>query len=194
MKAARPSDTLLAQHDSLPLKAIIKEMIKESDNLMTNAVFKKLGSTYFQSRGTWQNSLQALKKILETTTHIDFTQNLINDGAGLSRYNLLSPKQLSKALYYAYRKSSINAAFVDALPIAGIDGTMAYRLQDQRKKNRIRAKTGSMTGVTSLAGYIATKHHGPVSFVIMVNGFVKPRKPYIFLQDQICRYLVNARQ
>jgi serine-type D-Ala-D-Ala carboxypeptidase/endopeptidase (penicillin-binding protein 4) len=194
LKAIKKTDTVLAQHESSPLKEVIKEMIKESDNLMTNAVFKKLGQTYFKSRGTWQNSLRAVKKLLATPTHVDFTQNLINDGAGLSRYNLLSPKQLSKVLYYAYHKSTINNAFVDALPIGGKDGTMAYRLQDQRKDNRIHAKTGSMTGVTSLAGYIATKHYGPISFVIMINGFVKPRKPYILLEDQICRYLANAQQ
>lgn len=183
---------VLALHESAPLSHIIKEMLKDSDNLMTNAVFKKLGETYFQSRGTWQNSLKAVKEILAGPTGINFRQALVNDGAGLSRYNLLSPMQLSKLLYFAYHNKTVSSAFINALPIAGIDGTMKYRLTDQRHGSRIHLKTGSMTGITALAGYLRTKHNGTVSFVIMVNGFVKPRKPFIRMEDDICRYLMST--
>ncbi len=184
---------LITEHRSPPLKTIIKQMLKESDNLTANAVFKKLGEQYFHTTGTWQNSIRALKLILTHTTGIHFKDNLINDGAGLSRYNLISPKQLSKLLYFAYHKQKIRSALVPALPVAGQDGTMKYRLYDQRKGGRIHMKTGSMAGVMALAGFIRTKHQGNLSFVIMINGFVKPRQPYIGIEDDICRYLVNAR-
>lgn len=190
--SANDRDHVIAEHESPPLRKIIKEMLKDSDNLMTNAVFKKLGEEYFQGHGTWQNSLKALKKLLARPTGINFKTNLINDGAGLSRYNLITPRQLSKLLYFAYHNRTVKSALLDALPIAGRDGTMAYRLQDQRRGGRIRMKTGSMTGVTALAGYIHTKHNGNLSLVIMVNGFVKPRKPYIGMEDDICRYLVST--
>jgi len=190
---ASKGSRVLVQHDSPPLSDIIKQMLKDSDNLTTNAVFKRLGKTYYRSRGTWQNSLRALKQLLSKSVGIDFTSNLVNDGAGLSRYNLLTPMQLSKVLNYAYHKKHIRPALMVALPIAGIDGTMQYRLQSEGRGRRILAKTGTMTGVTSLAGYVKSKHNGTVSFVIMINGFVKPRRPYIALQDQICRLLVNGQ-
>ena len=183
---------LIVAHQSPPLYVIIKEMLKDSDNLMTNAVFKKLGETYFRSRGTWQNSLKALKAILAKPTGINFNHNLVNDGAGLSRYNLLAPKQLAKVLYFAYHNKTIKKSFINALPIGGKDGTLEYRMQDLRRGRRVHLKTGSMTGVSALAGYIYTKHRGVISFVIMINGFVKPKKPYFRLEDDICRYLVSA--
>jgi len=184
----------LAKFDSEPLSDIVKQMLKDSDNLTTNAVLKKLGETYYRSRGTWQNSLRALKLLLTKPTGINFKNNLINDGAGLSRYNLLTPRQLSKLLYFAYHKKSISDDFMAALPIGGKDGTMKYRLQKQRRGKRVLAKTGSMTGITALAGYVKTKHNGVVSFVIMMNGFIKPRRPYIAFEDNICRLLVNAKK
>ena len=185
---------VLVQHDSPPLSKIIKQMLKDSDNLTANAVFKKLGETYYHSRGTWQNSLRALKQLLAKPAGINFKSNLVNDGAGLSRYNLLTPRQLSKVLYFAYHKKRIKDIFTNALPIAGKDGTMAYRLQSERKGGRILAKTGSMTGVASLAGYVKSKNNGILSFVIIINGFVKPRRPYIALEDQVCRFLVKGKK
>lgn len=192
-KKTPKSATLIATHSSPALKKIVKEMLKESDNLMTNAVFKKLGQTYFNTQGTWQNSLHAMKKILSKRTGINFKKALLADGAGLSRYNLLSAKQISKLLYYAYRNKQVRPALITALPIAGHDGTLKYRMRHFKGNKRIHAKTGSMTGVMSLAGYVRSKHHGMVSFVILINGFVKPRRPYVQLEDRICEFLVNAR-
>ena len=153
---------------------------------------KKLGETYFRSRGTWQNSVNALNAILTKPTGIDFNHNLINDGAGLSRYNLISPKQLAKALYFAYHHNTIKKPFFNALPIGGKDGTLAYRMKDLRSGARVHLKTGNMTGVSALAGYINTKHLGVISFVMMINGFVKPKKPFLELEDDLSRYLVSA--
>lgn len=183
---------LFAEHDAKPLSKIVHQMLKESDNLMTNAIFKKLGEMYYNTTGTWQNSLLALRHILEPT-HINFKQCLIADGAGLSRYNLITPNQFAKLLYFAYHHSRVRDPLISALPVAGKDGTLIGRMLSMGKGGRIHAKTGTMTGVTSLAGFINTKYNGPVAFVIMVNGFVKPRRPYIQLQDTICKFLVNAR-
>jgi len=191
-KPSPKSAHIIAQHFSPPLKKIVKRMLKESDNLTTDSLLKKLGETYFQDRGTWQNSLRALKKLLKPSG-VNFKKTLINDGAGLSRYNLLSPKQLSKILYYAYHNKRVRRPFIQSLPIAGRDGTLEYRMQDLGKGGRVHAKTGSMTGVTALAGFIRTKHIGTISLVIMVNGFVKPRKPYITYENNVCRYLVSVR-
>ncbi len=193
VKKAPREASVIAVHYSPVLKKILKEMLKDSDNLTTNSLFKKLGETYFRSAGTWQNSLRALEKILAPLTGVNFKQNLMADGAGLSRYNLVSPKQLSQLLYYIFHSSIVSGPLIHSLPIAGKDGTLAWRLLEFGRGARIRAKTGSMTGVTSLAGFVRSKHNGNVSFVIMINGFVKPRKPYIKLENDICALLVSAQ-
>jgi len=188
-----PQSKLIASHLSPPLSVIMKKMLKDSDNLITNAIFKKMGETYYRSRGSWFNSIKAEEKILAKPTHINFQHNLINDGAGLSRYNLITPMQLDKVLQYAYRTQSIRTVMMKALPIAGKDGTLISRMLHLGRNQRIHAKTGSMTGVTSLAGFVNSKNNGPLSFVIMINGFVGKRTPYIQLEDNVCEYLVNAK-
>lgn len=188
-----PNAVLIANHLSPPLSKIVKEMLKDSDNLSTNSVLKKIGEVYDQNQSTWIKSLHALKTILQTPTGIDFKNNLIADGAGLSRYNLITPQQIAKLLYYAYHNPTINPTLLAALPIGGKDGTLEDRMLSTSKQERVRAKTGSMTGVSALAGYIQTKHNGTLSFVIMINGFIGKNKPYIQLEDQICEFIINAR-
>lgn len=185
--------TVLVRYTSKPLKKIVYRMLKDSDNLVTNSLLKKVGQKYYQSRGGWQNGIRALKRILNPT-RINFKNLLFNDGAGLSRLNLVSARQLVKLLNYAYRNKTVRPAFVKALPIAGHDGTLGGRMLGLGRSRRIHAKTGTMTGVTSLAGYAFTKHNGPVAFAIMVNGFVKPRRPFVRFQDRVCQFLVNAKK
>lgn len=182
---------LVAEHVSEPLAKLERHMLKKSDNLYTSSILKKVGQEYFKRPGTWQDSLEALKEILGSRTGINFKNTLINDGAGLSRYNLLSPHQFVQLLYYIDHNNAIRGPLINDLPIAGVDGTLAYRMPSLAKDFRVRAKTGSMTGISSLAGYVYTKHHGVMAFAIIVNNFTGSRRPYTKLENQICEYLAN---
>lgn len=182
---------VLAEVASQPLSLVSKEMLKKSDNLTTNTLLKKTGEYYFKQQGNWQNGLRAVEGILHNRTGINFDKNLLNDGAGLSRYNLLSPHQFIKLLNYDYRNKEIRAILFKTLPIGGVDGTLKGRLRSNTIRGRVYAKTGSMTGVTSLAGYIQTRHHGVLSFAILINGFVGKDNAYDYLQDQACILLAN---
>lgn len=184
--------TLLVDLPSLPVALLVKELLKKSDNVTTNSLLKKLGETYFHTQGTWQNGLRALKIIL-APTGINFNANLVNDGSGLSRYNLISPRQMSNLLFYANHNAKIHDALLDALPIAGKDGTLAWRMRNPSTIGRIRAKTGTMTGVSALAGYIDTYHLGTLDFVIVTNNFIGKPHPYARLEDRICTLLTNYR-
>ena len=74
-----------------------------------------------------------------------------------------------------------------ALPISGIDGCLKQRMRENGMKGRVRAKTGTMTGITALSGYVTSKDGEPLAFSIMINGFVKPTKEYEKqIEDQIC--------
>ena len=113
----------------------------------------------------------------------------IVDGSGLSRYNLVSPAQLVKLLSYAYNNKSINQPFVNALATPGNIGTLETRMPDL--KNRVRAKTGRMTGIVSLAGYIKTTDHGEVAFAIATNSFLGDHQKHQKLHDEICTALAG---
>lgn len=192
--AAAPANArVLATHESQTLDLLVKEMLKKSDNLTTDALLLKTGAHFYKEPGNWQNSLEALKKILGPRAGIDFNQNLINDGAGLSRYNLLTPHQLVELLNYDYKNPILRPIFFMTLPIGGVDGTLKWRMTEEDLRGRVHAKTGSMTGVTALAGYVETRDRGTVSFAIIVNGFLGKRTPFNRLEDKTCGLLANYR-
>jgi len=186
---------LLTTHQSPPLNLIVKEMLKDSDNLYTNSLLKQLGGVYYHTQGTWQNGLSAVKQILSGPAGIDFNQIHLSDGSGLSRYNLVSPNQLARLLHYAYTNPQIQPDLWDALPISGQDGTLRGRLGDMTKGEAIHAKTGTMknSGVSALAGYMNTYHHGLIVFVIMTNGLEDTHRVYKNTEDRICKFLLTAR-
>lgn len=183
---------VLAKHSSPPLSQLLKEMLKTSDNLTADSLLKKMGQRYYKRRGTWETGLNALKKILKPTG-INFKHCLINDGAGLSRYNLITPRQFSKLLYYAYHHPIIRKTLLMALPIGGKDGTLISRMHHAAKGQRVHAKTGTMSGVSALAGYIRTQHHGTLTFTIMINGFVGKATPSNYFEDRLCEFLAHYK-
>lgn len=178
---------LIAEHSSKPLSVLIKHMLKVSDNVYANSIFKKLGNVYFNSPGTWSNGYDAMTKILKNSG-VDFNQLSLVDGSGISRYTKISPNQFIKVLAYAYKQRNFKY-FYDALPISGTDGTLIGRLYGKSVKGKVYAKTGSESGVSSLSGYVTTKNGKKLAFSIINNGFVGGLNHYRTFQDIFAGYL-----
>jgi serine-type D-Ala-D-Ala carboxypeptidase/endopeptidase (penicillin-binding protein 4) len=179
--------SLIAYHESPPLSALVKRMLKKSDNLVADAIFKKIGNIYYHKTGTWKNSAKAVAAILGKSTGINFNKMKMVDGSGLSRYNLASPAQINAVLRFAFRDPKIRAQFYTSLPSSGKDGTMAYRLG--RLLGRVHAKTGNMANISSLAGYVVTNSQQVLIFTIILNDFLSKPHKYHKLQDDICKLL-----
>jgi len=188
-----PGYQQLAVHHSQPLKQLLTEMLKHSDNLIAGALHKTLGAKYFHKPGGWENGTQAIEKILAPKTQIAFQKTRLKDGAGLSRYNLITPHKIDQLLDYLYHTPALNSVLLPALPIAGVDGTLEHRMQHKKAFGRVRAKTGTMTGVSTLAGYTHSQNHIPLSFVIMANGFIVPEHKVQALEDKLCEWLVKLQ-
>ncbi len=178
-----------ATHRSLPLSMIIPPMLKQSDNLVANALFKALGAHASKHPGSWQNAQEAMLNALSKALNLTLSQAHLADGAGLSRYNLLSPAEMTDLLYRVAQRPALYTLLSSALPTGGIDGTLAARLPNTQ--DRIRAKTGNMKGVSSLAGYINTHHQGQLAFAIFLNGGIQKNPLYWVLEDRILDYLLN---
>lgn len=114
----------------------------------------------------------------------------IVDGSGVSLYNYVSPALLLAYLKYAYYHASVFQPFYEALPIAGIDGTLQGRMEKGKAFRNVRAKTGSVTGVSSLAGYVHASNGHMLAFVIINQNVLKPREARSF-QDKICEILAR---
>ncbi len=188
---ARGHLALLAQHASAPLPVLITTMLKKSDNIIAGALFKKLGELYTRQPGSWKNGSLAVQGILAKYTGVNLASVRVLDGSGLSPDNLVQPAQLLHVLDFAYHNPNTAPYLINALPIAGIDGTLKHRLYPVAR--RVHAKTGTLlhTGVSALAGYATTNRQETLAFVIMVNSGNSQGWRYRDLIDQITTALVR---
>ena len=142
-------------------------MIKSSDNLIAETLFKKIGEKTFNTKGSWPLGHKALLNIMEDKNIIlDDSQAI--DGSGLSRYNLVSTNQVMELLKKIVTDNKYKDDILQAFPTAGIDGTMSW-ISSPALVGQVRGKTGSMTGVYNIAGYFSTIT-SDYAYVIMING------------------------
>lgn len=193
VKAAPETAKELASVSSRPLSQIVEQMMKESDNLIADMLFKKVGETKFGTPGTWTKGTRAVREFLSNQVGLDTDRVVIMDGSGLSRYNLISPHHLTEALLWMKKQFFCAAEFCASFPISGIDGTLWNRMDEPTLKGKIRAKTGMMTGVSSLSGYVTTHQGEELAFCILLSGFTNSQKDYkTKIEDKICASLVSV--
>ncbi len=173
---------------SPPLKEVIKVINKNSQNLYAEQLLKTIGlETY--GFGTVENGVKAEQNVFKNMG-INTNNMTIVDGSGLSRLNLVTPRQIVALLSYMFKNKKF-IPFFNSLPIAGVDGTLGNRLQNSTATNKIRAKTGFLEGVKSLSGYAFTADNEPVAFSLIVNNFNVPVKLAENIQDLVCLRLAN---
>jgi serine-type D-Ala-D-Ala carboxypeptidase/endopeptidase (penicillin-binding protein 4) len=107
------------------------------------------------------------------------------DGSGLSRYNLTSPSIIIRLLEIMYHDSLHFSTFYNSLPIAGIDGTIADRMNGTPAQGNLRAKTGTLSAVSALSGYVHTADGEPLAFSVMMQNYPNSARPYQHIQDEI---------
>lgn len=112
----------------------------------------------------------------------------IADGSGLSLYNYVSAELEVAFLRYAYSKKNIYAALHECLPIAGVDGSLDERMRRGAAHDNVRAKTGTVTGISSLAGY-CTAANGHVLCFSIINSGIRYTSSGRNFQDKVCQAL-----
>lgn len=179
---------LICFHDSPPLSQMLALLNKPSDNLIAECLLKTLGAR-MKGKGSSgageEVELEFLKKI-----GADMTAVSITDGSGLSRQNLISPRNLVAILKYMYRHQH-SKVFIDSLPVAGIDGTLRSRLKGTPAQGNVRAKTGYVGRVRSLSGYLTTRSGEPLVFSILMNNHLCRSAEASAVQDKIVLELIN---
>ena len=177
----------LTSHFSDSLFYSAKNLMNESDNLTAELFIKTLGISN-DAPGNWKSGLNIVKSFLADSAKIDTTTIRIVDGSGVSRYNLTSADHFIDLLTYMYQ-SPYNNDFLKILPHGGSKGTLNNRIKTNGE--RIRAKTGHLSGVSCLSGYAFSPTYGPVAFSMLMNGYIGSSKNYRKLQDDIIEILVH---
>jgi len=155
----------LYRHDSIPLSAIVSSLNHFSTNFIAEEIVYALGQ---DSSDRW-NYESGLRKISSLSRSLGYENVVIRDGSGLSHDNRVSPKLITEILVLATKNDKIGPEIESSLPIAGLSGTLKRR-EFGSLNGVLRAKTGSLDGVSSLAGYLRGKSGARYAFTILQNG------------------------
>ncbi len=186
-----PSDARsIAKHLSPPLADIIKLMNKPSDNWIAEMLFKAIGAEVKGEPGTWKKGRETVTEFLGEIMEEPPVHRFV-DGSGLSRYNLLNAELLTKLLIYMYHNFELMPEYMASLPIAGVDGTLKNRMQGMSTEKVLRAKTGTLSGVSALSGYTKTADGEVFAFGILISHYVGSATTARGIQDKIGNYLTQ---
>ena len=170
----------LGSMESLPVRDIIREVQKPSQNLYTDLMLEHVGATSLASApaNPGENldgedaGLRELNKFL-TQAGIKRGETIFDEGSGLSRDNLTTPNATVTLLAYMSRHKNAEI-YIDALPVAGVDGTLRRRMKGTVAEGKIHAKTGTLRWAISMSGYVTTAAGERLVFSLMLNRYQNP--------------------
>ena len=169
------------------IKQVLQRMMKDSDNHYAESMFYQTAASTGHHPATAVDARNITKKLINRLG-LDANRYRIADGSGLSLYNYVTVELLVKLLRHAWRTPSIAKALMPALPVAGVDGTLKSRMQNTRAQGNVRAKTGTLTGISSLAGYCTAPNGHELAFAIINQGILDKTTGKAF-QDRVCQVL-----
>ena len=174
------------------LDSAVTYMNKVSDNLSAEALMKGSAAIRWGERGSTSRGIDILKEIL-TQAGVDTNSMRSVDGSGLSRYDLTCATALTGLLVAMYNDSVRFPVFYASLPIAGVDGTIDRRMRGSPAQGNLRAKTGTLSGVTALSGYVRTADGEMLAFSMLMQNFLSGSTPYRNVQDRIGALLAGMK-
>jgi len=151
-----------------PLSTLATTLMKVSQNLYAETLLKTLAA------GTTKATAQAGRAIAQTALQawgVGPDGLIQRDGSGLSRYDYVTPEALVTILTHIDRQPSLKGPFEETLPVAGRDGSLSSRMKGTAAEGNARAKTGSMSNVRGLSGFVTTAGGEPLVFSILANNF-----------------------
>jgi serine-type D-Ala-D-Ala carboxypeptidase/endopeptidase (penicillin-binding protein 4) len=155
---------------SRPLSEIVKQTLKSSENLYAQLLWLQVGAKAgATNRDTGPAGLAAMQAFL-SSAGISRSMAQLEEGSGLSRASLVTPGATVQLLTFMERHRHRDV-FVDALPVAGVDGTLRNRFKGTVAAGNLRAKTGSEEGVNTISGYVTTAGKEKLAFSLMLNNY-----------------------
>lgn len=182
--------TVLAKHTSDPLQNIMAFMLKHSDNVYAGALTKTLGAEYY-GVGSYKAGANAITAILTSRLGTSFKTPSLEDGSGMSVYNLISPLELVQVYDYMYHQPLLTNTFMRSLAISGQRGTLSYRMTKNGLANHVFGKTGTINGVSTLSGYLDLPNKPTIIFAIMMNDIPGSPAHARYVQDQIVQTIAK---
>ncbi|MFS0888444.1 D-alanyl-D-alanine carboxypeptidase/D-alanyl-D-alanine-endopeptidase [Peribacillus frigoritolerans] len=183
---------MIATHQSMKLSQLLIPFMKLSNNSNAEVLVKEMGKEA-DGEGSWKDGLKVARNQLKSMG-LDMQTIMMRDGSGISQVNMIPANEITKLLY-AIQEKTWFPAYLNALPIAGnenrmVGGTLRKRMKGTLAAGNVRAKTGTISGTSSLSGYVTTKRGEKIIFSIILNNFVE-EKGITAIQDKIAVMLAE---
>jgi serine-type D-Ala-D-Ala carboxypeptidase/endopeptidase (penicillin-binding protein 4) len=183
---------MIATHQSMKLSQLLIPFMKLSNNSHAEVLVKEMGKEA-DGEGSWKDGLKVARNQLKSMG-LDMQTIMMRDGSGISQVNMIPANEITKLLY-AIQEKTWFPAYLNALPIAGnenrmVGGTLRKRMKGTLAAGNVRAKTGTISGTSSLSGYVTTKRGEKIIFSIILNNFVA-EKGITAIQDKIAVMLAE---
>jgi serine-type D-Ala-D-Ala carboxypeptidase/endopeptidase (penicillin-binding protein 4) len=185
-----PAGTVLWRHDGEPLRDLLADMWFPSDNLIAEMLLRELDVAANHRAGTAAGGI-ALERAWLRGIGADPSRTTLADGSGLSQYNRITPRILAAILSHDWT-GPYRDLVLDDLPVAGRRGTLSGVMRSTPAEGRVFAKDGAMSHIRSLAGYIATRKHGTVLFVLLVDDWLGADPDLERLRAAVCGRLATS--
>ena len=190
-RPANPGPLVLASYQSQPVAQDLRVINKVSQNLHAELMLRLLGKEKGTS-GSIEAGLEVLRGFL-VTADIKPDQFVFYDGSGLSREDLVTPQAIVSLLRYCHQQPWAQD-YLDTLPIAAVDGSLADRFRGTPAAGMVRAKTGSLAHVYALSGYATTQAGDHLAFSVMTNNNDMPTKKVLDTIDDIVGLMVADKK
>lgn len=187
MQGRKPDNAKLLDACCHSITQVLQKMMKDSDNFYAESMFYQTAASTGHRPAKAIDARNVTKKLINRLG-LDANAYRIADGSGLSLYNYVTAELLVRLLRHAWRTPSISKALIASLPVAGVDGTLKSRMLKTPAQGNVRAKTGTLTGISSLAGYCMAPNGHELAFAIINQGILDKTTGKAF-QDRVCRVL-----
>ncbi|MBP6771556.1 MAG: D-alanyl-D-alanine carboxypeptidase/D-alanyl-D-alanine-endopeptidase [Gemmatimonadaceae bacterium] len=184
-----PVDTLVIL-ESVPLREVLPRMQKPSQNQIAEMLFRTsglVGTGHGSADSARAFGARTLASWGATAEHVAY-----RDGSGLSRHDYVTPRAIVRVLD-AMHRSPWAELYRTALPLAGVDGTLANRMKNTSAARNANAKTGTVDKARSLSGYVTTADGRVIMFSMLSNNFTVPNREVERVQDLLVRALAELR-
>ena len=179
-----PSDARIICTRYHGLDEILVRMMKDSDNLHAESVFYQIAAATGNRPAKARHACAMIKQMI-SRLGLNPNNYRIADGSGLSLYNYLSAELEVRLLRYAYRQAQVWEVLFPTLPVAGESGTLSKRMKGTAAAGNVCAKTGTVSGISSLAGYCTSDNGHQLCFAIINQGVLRNSQGRNF-QDLVC--------
>jgi serine-type D-Ala-D-Ala carboxypeptidase/endopeptidase (penicillin-binding protein 4) len=175
------------------LDSVLTYMNLTSDNLSAENVLKTIAAEKWGAPGSAAAGAEAVRQFIEGIG-IDTARVVIADGSGVSRYNLTSPAAITTLLAAMKRRTDLFRTWYATLPVAGESGTISGRMRGTPAQGNLRAKTGTLEGVSALSGYVTTADGEELAFSMLMEHYPARGREYRHVQDRLGAFLAGLKR